>query len=87
MEKHVNHLIQLIGWLENILESRARACIAFYQQRRALAALQSFGDRELKDIGIYRGQIESAVKGRLPDAAMTAQRSSEDAMGGQQLAA
>lgn len=46
---------QLINWLA--------AALACRERRAALFALRQWDDRELKDIGLYRGQIEEAVNG------------------------
>jgi uncharacterized protein YjiS (DUF1127 family) len=35
--------------------------IADFERRAEIAALQHMSDRQLKDIGLYRGQIEGAL--------------------------
>jgi uncharacterized protein YjiS (DUF1127 family) len=53
---------RLITWLA--------AALAWRERRAALLALRQWDDRELKDIGLYRGQIAEAIDGasrrRLP---------------------
>jgi uncharacterized protein YjiS (DUF1127 family) len=39
----------------------------FFQRRKAMDALYKLDDRALADIGIYRGHIERAVHGVLPE--------------------
>ncbi len=36
-----------------------------WDERRAIAQLQSFDDRMLRDIGLTRGTIRAAVKGQI----------------------
>jgi uncharacterized protein YjiS (DUF1127 family) len=40
----------------------AAAIIASYERRAAIATLRQLDDRELKDIGLYRGQIDEAIE-------------------------
>jgi len=46
---------RLINWLA--------AALAYRERRSALFALRQWDDRELKDVGLYRGQIEEAITG------------------------
>jgi len=43
-----------------------RRLLGWFQQRAAVARLRALDDRTLKDIGITRGEIEQAVRGREP---------------------
>jgi len=55
-----------------------RSLAAQRSQRRAIFELQRFDDRSLADIGVTRGEIESAVRnGRPRRLAQTAQRRRE----------
>jgi uncharacterized protein YjiS (DUF1127 family) len=45
----------LLHWLD--------AALAYRERRAALFALRQWDDRELKDIGLNRGQIEQVVGG------------------------
>jgi uncharacterized protein YjiS (DUF1127 family) len=45
------------------LAIRANNLAAFWTRREAIKALQTFDDRQLRDIGIERSHIEAAVKG------------------------
>ena len=48
--------------LRRTVNAWAAAIIASYERRAAIAALHQLDDRELKDIGLYRGQIDEAIK-------------------------
>jgi uncharacterized protein YjiS (DUF1127 family) len=40
-----------------------RSLVDWFRRRAAIARLQRLDDRMLKDIGLYRGDIEAAVRG------------------------
>jgi uncharacterized protein YjiS (DUF1127 family) len=44
-----------------LVDDWAAAIIAELERRAEIAALQHLSDRQLKDIGLYRGQIEGAL--------------------------
>jgi uncharacterized protein YjiS (DUF1127 family) len=46
-----------------LFQAWARDIASFYARRAALKRLREFNDRELRDIGLSRGQIEAAVYG------------------------
>jgi uncharacterized protein YjiS (DUF1127 family) len=46
-----------------ILDSWADRLAAYLERRDAIKRLSELDDRELKDIGLIRGRIESAVHG------------------------
>jgi uncharacterized protein YjiS (DUF1127 family) len=46
-----------------MLGAWANGFAAYWVRREAIKALRAMDDRELRDIGISRGQIESAVHG------------------------
>ena len=49
--------------LRAMLERSWRAWAQWRERRRAIRYLSALGDRQLKDIGISRSQIEPAVMG------------------------
>ena len=46
-----------------LLHTRAGDIANYYARRAALKRLREFNDRELRDIGLSRGQIDAAVYG------------------------
>ena len=54
---------RISGRLAAALKSLWTAFIAWRQRQAALAHLQAMSDRELRDIGLSRSQIECAVTG------------------------
>jgi uncharacterized protein YjiS (DUF1127 family) len=59
---HVSAKIRSVGRsLVTALNRWIAAFIAHREREATLALLRNFGDRELKDIGIYRGQIGPAL--------------------------
>lgn len=44
----------------------ARDIAHYFARRAALKRLREFNDRELRDIGLTRGQAEAAVRGYMP---------------------
>jgi uncharacterized protein YjiS (DUF1127 family) len=44
-----------------LVDDSAAAIIAEFERRAEIAALHHLSDRQLKDIGLYRGQIEGAL--------------------------
>ena len=57
-------VILLSARLRRLINAWAAAAIARHERRAALAALRQLDDRELKDIGIYRGQTVFGSKFR-----------------------
>lgn len=53
----------ILGRLTGACKHLWTAFITWRQQRAAVAHLKSMSDRELKDIGLTRSQIECAVMG------------------------
>jgi uncharacterized protein YjiS (DUF1127 family) len=47
--------------LRRIVNGWVGALIARYERHAAMAALRHLDDRELKDIGLYRGEIDDAI--------------------------
>jgi uncharacterized protein YjiS (DUF1127 family) len=47
--------------IRRLVNGWVAALIAHYERRAALATLRHFDDRELKDIGLYRGELYDAV--------------------------
>jgi uncharacterized protein YjiS (DUF1127 family) len=60
-------LAQTVLWIGGCLQRWAVRYIAYRERQTALAVLRRFSDRELKDIGLFRGELESAVAGQLLD--------------------
>lgn len=58
-------LARLARWFGDCLHTWATNYIAYRERQIALAALRRYSDRDLKDIGLYRCQLEAAVAGRL----------------------
>ena len=54
---------QLSGGLVRWLGAGALAAAAYWERRAAIRALLARDDRELRDIGLVRSQIEAAVGG------------------------
>jgi uncharacterized protein YjiS (DUF1127 family) len=48
-------------WLGRLVDHLVAAAIARHERHAALAALHRFSDRELRDIGICRGEIDYAL--------------------------
>ena len=54
---------QLWGGLVRWMDARADALVAHWERRAAVRVLLERDDRELRDIGLVRSQIEAAVGG------------------------
>jgi uncharacterized protein YjiS (DUF1127 family) len=54
-------LIIFFGRLGRLIDDWVAFIIADFERRAEIAALQHLSDRHLKDIGLYRGQIEGAL--------------------------
>lgn len=63
---------RIAGWIGARLKQWAVNYIAYRERQSALAALRRFNDRELKDIGLFRCELEDAVAGRLPSRILAA---------------
>jgi uncharacterized protein YjiS (DUF1127 family) len=53
----------LVGGLIRQIEVRAYALATYWERRAAIKALSEMDDRQLRDIGLARSQIELAVFG------------------------
>lgn len=53
--------IVLLVRLRRALNDWVAAALAYRERQAAIHALRQYDDRELKDIGLYRGQIEDAI--------------------------
>ena len=51
----------IYGWLYGRLNEGVAAFLAHRERQMALAMLHSFSDRELRDMGLHRGQIGPAL--------------------------
>jgi uncharacterized protein YjiS (DUF1127 family) len=47
-----------LAWLDRLVDRLVVAVIARHERQAQLAALRQFSDRELKDIGVCRGEID-----------------------------
>jgi uncharacterized protein YjiS (DUF1127 family) len=50
-------------YVRRLFHVRARDIAHYFARRAALKRLREFNDRELRDIGLTRGQVEAAVYG------------------------
>jgi uncharacterized protein YjiS (DUF1127 family) len=48
----------LLAWLGRLINNWVAAAIAHRERQAAITTLHHLSDRELKDIGIYRGEID-----------------------------
>ncbi len=56
-------ITQLSGGFVRWIGAGAHAAVAYWEHRAAIRALLERDDRELRDIGLVRSQIEAAVGG------------------------
>lgn len=63
-------LARITLWIGVCFKRWAASYIAYRERQTALAVLRRFSDRELKDIGLFRGELESAVAGSLSNPAL-----------------
>jgi len=54
-------LFVFLSRLGRLVDDWVAFVISDYERRAEIAALQHMSDRQLKDIGLYRGQIEGAL--------------------------
>ena len=54
-------LFVFLGQLGRLVDDWVALIIADFERRAQIAALRHLSDRQLKDIGLYRGQIEGAL--------------------------
>ncbi len=50
-----------LGQLGRLVDDWVASIIAEFERRAEIAALHHLSDRQLKDIGLYRGRIEGAL--------------------------
>jgi|KBSMisStaDraftv2_1062788.scaffolds.fasta_scaffold2356081_2 uncharacterized protein YjiS (DUF1127 family) len=55
-------IIRFMARLKHLVNGWVAAAIARYERRVAKIALHQLDDRELKDIGIYRGEIDEIIE-------------------------
>jgi uncharacterized protein YjiS (DUF1127 family) len=51
-----------LAWLGRLVDRLVAAAIARHERQAQLVALRQFSDRELKDIGICRGEIDYGLE-------------------------
>jgi uncharacterized protein YjiS (DUF1127 family) len=56
------HASSIYGWFYSQLNERVAAFLARREYRATLGMLHSLNDRELRDMGLHRGQIGTALK-------------------------
>jgi uncharacterized protein YjiS (DUF1127 family) len=61
----MDETMRLAAWSARAPWSPLRSLRHWYRERQATAALMSLDDAQLKDIGIYRGEIPWLVRKRL----------------------
>ena len=54
-------LLAVLRRLGRLVDNWVASIIAEFERRAEIAALQHLSDRQLKDIGLYRGHIEGAL--------------------------
>ena len=59
----VNPARSVAGWLSGWVQGLLGELLRWDKRRATIKALQQLDDRELRDIGLSRGQIEAAVCG------------------------
>ena len=58
----------VVGGFFRVLGSWVNATVTYFAHREAIKTLSELDDRALRDIGVERGRIESAVRGTVdPD--------------------
>jgi uncharacterized protein YjiS (DUF1127 family) len=58
-----NSARSVAGWLNDWVQGLLRGLLTREKRRAAIKALRQLDDRELRDIGLSRDQIEAAVRG------------------------
>jgi uncharacterized protein YjiS (DUF1127 family) len=59
--------IVLLARLRRSVNNWVADMLAYRERQAAIHALHEFSDHQLKDIGLYRGQIEHAINGTSRD--------------------
>ena len=68
---YVRELVRSIGrWLFSLANGWTAAIIAQREHQASLAVLRSLSDRELRDMGIHRGQIGDGLADAARDRAL-----------------
>jgi uncharacterized protein YjiS (DUF1127 family) len=57
-ERYRTRVGSFLVWLGHLVDHLVAAAIARHQRQAELVALRQLSDRELQDIGIYRGEID-----------------------------
>lgn len=61
----LGEVTRIIRWMSNRVLLWATHYAQHREQRKAFATLSAFSDRELRDIGLNRSEIEAAVRSQL----------------------
>jgi uncharacterized protein YjiS (DUF1127 family) len=61
-ERYRTRIGSFLVWSGRLVDRLAAAAIARHERQAERAALCQFSDRELRDIGIYRGEIEHGLE-------------------------
>jgi uncharacterized protein YjiS (DUF1127 family) len=60
--RNLSSVGSFLAWLGSLTDRLAAAAIARHERQAQRAALCQFSDRELKDIGICRGEIDYGLE-------------------------
>ena len=63
VENYAPHTPSPLAWLAHQLQLAGEKLAAYVERRQAYEELSAMSDRDLKDIGITRGDIYSIVNG------------------------
>lgn len=61
-ERYRTRVGSFLAWLGGLVDRMVAAAIARHERQAERVALRQFSDRELRDIGIYRGEIEHGLE-------------------------
>jgi uncharacterized protein YjiS (DUF1127 family) len=60
-ERYRTRVGSFLVWLGHLVDHLVAAAIARHERQAERVALRQFSDRELMDVGIYRGEIEHGL--------------------------
>jgi uncharacterized protein YjiS (DUF1127 family) len=62
IERYRTRIDSFLVWLGHLVDRLVAAAIARHERQAERVALRQFSDRELRDIGICRGEIEHSLE-------------------------